>query len=156
MTPPAIPTVHATALLIGAVGILIRGPSGSGKSALALDLVSRAGMRGEFAAWIADDQVVLEALNGRLIARRPPAIAGLAELRGLGIVAVDHEPAAVIRLVVDLIDPSDLERMPQPDSLKTEICKVSVVRQPVPVRNNLIASSLVEHAVWGVVHGALR
>ena len=73
-------TVHATAVLVGADGVLIRGESGSGKSALALALIERG------ARLIADDRLTLSGCHGRIVATAPGATAGLIELRGRGIV----------------------------------------------------------------------
>lgn len=97
------PTVHASAVLIGGRAVLIRGASGAGKSVLALSAMGDAAARGLDAALISDDRVVLEALNGRLVARAAPEIAGRAELRGLGLVTVPHEAAGVVGLVVDIV-----------------------------------------------------
>ena len=82
--------------------MLIRGESGAGKSGLALALIERAVLRGRFAALVGDDRVRVESRHGRVVARPHPAIAGLVEIRGHGIVSVDHVPACVLRLVVDL------------------------------------------------------
>ena len=77
---------HATAVLAGPRAILIRGPSGSGKSKLAWDLLEAA-REGKlhFARLVADDRVALSALNGKLIASAPQTIAGKIELRGSGV-----------------------------------------------------------------------
>jgi serine kinase of HPr protein (carbohydrate metabolism regulator) len=97
------PTIHATAVLVGARAALIRGPSGSGKSRLALALLQAAD-RGAipFARLVADDRVHVEAVHGRLLARPAPALAGLIEVHGLGIRRVPYEPLAVVGLLVDL------------------------------------------------------
>jgi len=138
-------TAHANAVLVGAAGVLIRGAPGSGKTTLTRRLVAAAGDAG-FAAWVSDDRVALAVAHGRLVASAPPAIAGLAEMRGRGIVAVRHEAAAVIRLVVDLVAPGAAERMPQPAALTTEILGVVLPRQPLPVDAG---------DPLGVVHAAL-
>lgn len=105
MTAPAAPTyIHATALVIGEAGVLIRGRSGSGKTALALALVGDAVQAGTFAALVGDDRVGLTVADGSLLARPHPRIAGLVAIRGVGVVPVAHEPACMVRLVVDLID----------------------------------------------------
>ena len=81
MTEPA--TVHASAVLLGERGVLIRGAAGSGKSSLLLGLLTDAAA----STWlIADDRVMLTPANGRLIAAVPPVLAGLLEIRGQGIV----------------------------------------------------------------------
>jgi len=112
MADPA--SLHACAVLIGARAILIRGPAGSGKSRLALALIEAAGTgRLPFTRLVADDRIQLEVCHGRLVARAPQALAGLIEIRGLGIRRVPHEALAVIGLVVDLAAP-DAERLPAP------------------------------------------
>ena len=103
--------MHGACVAVGEAGVLIRGPSGSGKSTLALALVEAAAARGLFARLVADDRVLLAAAHGRLVARPHPALAGLVEERGIGIVPAPHLPAAVVRLVVDL-EPAP-RRMPE-------------------------------------------
>src|SRR5215472_4006684 len=97
----AAPTVHASAVLVGARAVLIRGPAGSGKSSLALALV-RAAQTGllRFARLVGDDRVHLAASHDRLLVRPAAALAGLIEVRGAGIIRLDHEPAAVVGLMV--------------------------------------------------------
>src|SRR5438105_3331163 len=92
-------TVHASAVLAGARAILIRGPAGAGKSRLALALIGAAecGLIA-FARLVGDDRLQLAAAHGRLLARAPPALAGLIEVRGLGLRRLEHEPVAVIGL----------------------------------------------------------
>ncbi|BCH29204.1 hypothetical protein MesoLjLc_11340 [Mesorhizobium sp. L-8-10] len=96
--------IHATAVLLGDRGILVQGDSGSGKSTLALTLVAESTRAGRFARLVADDRVLIEAIRGRLVARPPGSIAGLAEVHGLGPRGMEHEGAAVIDLVVRLVE----------------------------------------------------
>ena len=84
--------VHASTLVVGEHGVLVRGPSGSGKTRLVLALMAEAG-RDAFARLVADDRTLLSRHAGRIVARPHPAIAGLVERRGLGIVTVPSEPA---------------------------------------------------------------
>lgn len=95
-------SLHATAVIHGESGVLIVGPSGSGKSALALALMARARGLGAFAALIGDDRVFVREASGRLIAWGAANMAGIIERRMAGLVAVRHEPAAVVRLAVEL------------------------------------------------------
>jgi hypothetical protein len=97
------PTIHASAVLVGARAVLIRGPAGAGKSRLALDLL-QAGESGllPFVRLVADDRTRLEAAHGRLLARPAPELAGLLEVRGLGIRRLPYEPVAVVSLILDL------------------------------------------------------
>jgi HPr kinase/phosphorylase len=125
------PTIHASAVLVGARAVLIRGPAGAGKSRLALMLVQAAAPRGPliFARLLADDRVHVAAAHGRLLARAPPALAGLIEVRGLGIYHVPHEAVAVISLVVDL--GAAAQRLPEPAAVQTVIEGITLPRLAV-------------------------
>ena len=117
---------HATCIVVGETGILIRGPSGSGKSSLALAIVERVGTAGGFVSLVADDRVILRRRHGRLVARPHPAIAGLVEIRGLGLVRHPNERAAVIGMVVEREGAGD--RYPDDEALWTEVMGVRVAR----------------------------
>lgn len=124
-------TVHASAVLVGARAVLIRGPSASGKSRLALELLEAARTGAlRFARLVADDRVHLEAAAGRLLASVPDALAGLIEVRGFGLLRVAHEPRAVIGLVIDL-GAADAQRLPATDQRSTEINGIVLPRLPV-------------------------
>jgi HPr kinase/phosphorylase len=124
-------TMHASAVLVGARAVLIRGPSGSGKSQLALDLI-QAGRAGalRFARLVADDRVHLEAAGGRLLARPAERLAGLIEVRGVGLLRLPHEASAVIGLVIDLAA-DDAIRLPDAAQRKTEIENIALPRLAV-------------------------
>jgi len=117
-------TVHASAVLAGPRAILIRGPAGAGKSRLALALIQAAecGLIA-FARLVGDDRIELAASHGRLLARPPPALAGLIEVRGLGIRRLEHEPVAVVGLVVDLAI-AEAERLPGTAALETAVAGI--------------------------------
>lgn len=106
------PSIHASAVLVGAHAVLIQGPSGSGKSRLALALL-HAATQGllPFARLVADDRAHVKAVHGRLLVRPAEALAGLIEVRGLGIRRVPHEPLAQVEVLVDL-GLLDAERLP--------------------------------------------
>ena len=88
---------------------MLRGASGAGKSDLGFRLMDRG------FALVADDRVELRRDGERLLARAPAALSGLIELRGIGIVAVDAPVVeAPIGLVVDLVAPEAVERLPEP------------------------------------------
>ena len=129
------PSVHAACVAVGAAGVLIRGASGTGKSALADALVADAVARGGFARLVADDRTHLAAVNGRLLASAPPALAGLIERRGVGLVAIPHLACAVVRLVVDLVDAPD--RLPAPESAQAVLETVALPRLAVAARSPL-------------------
>jgi serine kinase of HPr protein (carbohydrate metabolism regulator) len=96
---------HATCLVLGEAGVLIRGPAGAGKSTLCLELLDHADASGGHARLVGDDRIRLSLHQGRIVARGHPAVKGLIEIRGLGIRRlVDISEAAVIRLVVDLVE----------------------------------------------------
>ena len=125
------PTVHASAVLVGARAVLIRGPSGAGKSRLALALLQTADNgQSVFTRLVSDDRSHLEAHHGRLLVRAPPGLAGLIEVRGLGIRRVDCEALALVGLVVDLAA-EDGARLPETSRGKAEILGVKVPRLAV-------------------------
>ena len=104
--------VHGTAIVVGTTGLLFLGPSGSGKSAVALHCIEEARARGLFAALISDDRVLVSRMGGRIVARAPATIARLAEIRGAGIVRVETIEAAVLHRAIRPIEPPFAERLP--------------------------------------------
>lgn len=94
MTPMTL--MHASCVAVSGRGLLITGPSGSGKSSLALALMACG------ADLVADDQTELTLQAGQLTARCPTPLSGLIEARGLGLLAVPALPQAQVVLVVDL------------------------------------------------------
>jgi serine kinase of HPr protein (carbohydrate metabolism regulator) len=107
--------VHATcvALPLGGAwhGVLLRGPSGAGKSDLAIRLVEGG------ARLVSDDRTELSVEAGLLVARPPSVLAGLIEARGVGVLRLPPENllgSAPVVLAVDLVDPGDVDRMPEP------------------------------------------
>lgn len=126
---PAAQTVHASALAVGMTGVLIRGESGSGKSALALGLIMADRRRCRL---VADDRVILTAKGDRLIASAPPEIAGLLEVRGQGLLPFPHVSSVAIGLVVDIVAPGAAPRMPEPAEARTELWGVALPRLLLP------------------------
>lgn len=125
------PTIHASAVLVGPKAVLIRGPSGSGKSLLAWDLIEAAAQGAlPFARLVADDRVHLDVLTGRLLVRPAPQLAGMLEIRGLGIRRLAFEPLAVVGLVVDLAA-EDAARLPAAEACRALICGLSLPRLAV-------------------------
>ncbi|MEC9346893.1 MAG: HPr kinase/phosphatase C-terminal domain-containing protein [Pseudomonadota bacterium] len=114
MAAPA-DTIHATTVAIDGRGVLLCGASGAGKSDLALRLLD------EGALLVADDRTILSRHGNALLATVPDALAGLLEVRGLGVVRLDPVrvvPSATIALVVDLVaDRAAIRRMPEPASV---------------------------------------
>ncbi|MFO1110786.1 MAG: HPr kinase/phosphatase C-terminal domain-containing protein [Bradyrhizobium sp.] len=127
-------TVHASAVLVGERAVLIRGPSGSGKSRLAFELIL-AGRSGQVppAILVGDDRVHLDTGSGNLIVRPARELAGLIEIRGLGIRRIKHVGEATVGLVVDL-GAEDADRLPAAEALIIRINGVNIPRIPVDLR----------------------
>jgi serine kinase of HPr protein (carbohydrate metabolism regulator) len=120
-------TIHATAVALDGVGVLLRGPPGSGKSDLALRLIDGG------AQLIADDQTVIVRRDGRLFAAPPAAIAGRLEVRGLGIVAVDYAIDRPLAAVFDLVPQATIERLPEPGTVVLLTISLPLIRlDPTP------------------------
>jgi HPr kinase/phosphorylase len=126
--PGTHPSIHASAVLVGARAVLIRGPSGSGKSRLVWALLQThaAGVLA-FARLVADDRTLVEPMHGRLLARPVPELAGFLEVRGLGIRRLPYESVAVVSHVVDL-GADDAARLPQTSAETAVIAGISLPR----------------------------
>jgi len=124
-------TIHASAVLVGATAVLIRGPAGAGKSRLAWELIAAATQGAlPFARLVGDDRVHIDAHAGRLLVRPAQVLAGLLEIRGLGIRRLPYEPVAAIGLLVDLAA-ADAARLPEPEAFETALAGVLLPRLPV-------------------------
>lgn len=135
-------SIHANALVLGEIGLLLRGPSGSGKSALSLELIALARLRGDFGSLIADDRVLLEARHGRLLARPHPQIAGMIEARGFGLLRQPYEAVGVIHALIDLTTAATLTRLPDAAASTATLLDVSLPRRCV-ARENIRAATLI-------------
>lgn len=114
---PAEPELlHGTCVALGRHAALLRGPSGSGKSDLALRflfLARRGPVAQDAPSLVADDQVLVRNEEGRIIADPPGSISGQMEVRGIGIVGTRPMTGAELILVVDLVHAAEVERMPE-------------------------------------------
>lgn len=99
--------VHGTAVALDGEAVLLRGPPGAGKSDLALRLIDGGGRL------VADDQSEIFRRSDRLWVRAPAALAGLLEIRGIGILPVAAMAEAPLALLVDLVAPAAVERLPE-------------------------------------------
>jgi len=97
-------TLHASTVALDGRAVMISGPSGSGKSDLALRLLDRG------FTLVSDDQTIVRRESERLIASAPPTISGKLEIRGVGIVAIEHVDDVPVALLVELT--SDIQRLP--------------------------------------------
>jgi HPr kinase/phosphorylase len=119
-------SVHATGIVIGKAGLVIRGASRAGKSSLALALLDVAAQAGLFSALIGDDRLLLSASDGHLIARGHPAILGQIEQRGVGILSVPWEPEAKVRCVVDILPPEQAVQRSEAVNPSVTLCGIDL------------------------------
>lgn len=124
--------MHASCVALGDAGILIVGPPGSGKSDLVLQLIDRPGfgtgdelIHGQL---VADDQTIIERRGDDLIASSPKPIAGLLEIRGQGIIRVDHRSEVRLALLVDVARAEEVERLPEKEARISRIAGVALPR----------------------------
>jgi serine kinase of HPr protein (carbohydrate metabolism regulator) len=97
-------TLHASSVALDGRAVMICGPSGSGKSDLALRLLDR-GFK-----LVSDDQTIVRKDGDRLLASAPSTIRGKLEVRGIGIVDVETVTDVPVAMFVDLA--SDMQRLP--------------------------------------------
>jgi HPr kinase/phosphorylase len=114
--------VHGTVVAFRGEGILLRGPSGSGKSDLAFRLSALG------CGIVADDQAEIDQRSGRPFARAVEPITGLLELRGLGLIRIAPADPVPLRLVVDLVPRLEVPRMPEPETVKVGGAELPLVR----------------------------
>jgi HPr kinase/phosphorylase len=133
-------TLHATTVAVAGRGLLILGPSGSGKSALALDLMALG------ACLVADDRTIVTRAGDTLVATCPPAIRGLIEARGIGILNATPCDSAPLALAVDL-GHTETERLPPPR-------KIDLLDRPLPllhkVATGYFAAGLLQYLKAGL------
>jgi serine kinase of HPr protein (carbohydrate metabolism regulator) len=111
MEAPAQEVLHVSTVAIRGRAVLIEGPSGSGKSDLALRLIDRG------AILVSDDYTILSRQGSSLIARSPDTIAGKIEVRGLGILTMPFVTDVPVAMIVRLTD--QIERMPMAPTVRS-------------------------------------
>lgn len=143
--------VHASCIAVDGRAALLTGPSGAGKSDLALRCLGQSyDLSGRIlrAALVADDQVLLERSGDRIVARSPLTIAGKLEVRGVGIVDLPSAPQAQLDVIVELTDPTKIERLPEPGAkaqilgLELPVIRVAPFQASAPLK---VLLSLVAH-----------
>jgi HPr kinase/phosphorylase len=112
-------TIHATTVALGDRGLLILGPSGSGKSGLALQLMAFG------ASLVADDRTILRLSGDSLLATCPSATRGLIEARGLGLLSVPSRDCVTLSAAVDL-GQTETQRLPPP-------AEIMLLGRPLPL-----------------------
>ncbi len=147
-------SIHASCVAVGSHGILMRGASGSGKSTLCLQLIDGEGYglgrKTLRARLVADDQVELFPRKGKLVARPPASLAGLIEIRGVGILATTYKKSVILKLVVDLLPPTQVERLPDQSDQQTEIEGIKLPRIAIAA-GNPAAAAIVRSALQYLV-----
>lgn len=117
--------VYGTCVALGSNAAILVGASGSGKSDLALRFLLSTPADLE-PALIADDQVRVSLSAGRLIASAPETIAGLIEVRGIGVIPLPAREAAEVKLIVRLVDPDTVPRMPPSPPPTQKVCGIDL------------------------------
>jgi HPr kinase/phosphorylase len=140
--------VHATSVAVDGRAVLLRGPSGSGKSDLALRLID-AGAR-----LVADDRSQLHRDGDAVLVRAPATIAGLIEARGIGILRLDSLAEARLSLIADLVAPETVERLPEPRSetilgVSVPLIALAPFEASAPAKLRLVLDALEGDGVGG-------
>lgn len=121
--PPHTERIHASCVSVGSHGVLLLGESGSGKSDVTLRLMARGAML------VADDQVILREEEATLFASVDPAIRGVLEIRGVGLVKYPVANNIPLRLAVHLVSLDEMEHIPEPQTytaLGVKIPQISI------------------------------
>lgn len=137
---------------------MLLGPSGSGKSDLAVRLIDDPGygIDGEqmIAVLIGDDQVMLTHQSGALSVSPATALAGLLEIRGVGIVTCPYLAQASLRLVVKLMPQASIERLPEPSGTDFKAFGITVAAIEVDA-SQPSAPARVRSGLQAVLNGSL-
>lgn len=114
--------VPGTCVEVEGLGVLFRGPTGCGKSDLALRLIEGG------ARLIADDYTELSSESAILMARAPETIRDLLEVRGIGILKIGGALQAELGVVIDLVTADQVERLPEDESIELLGIRVPLFR----------------------------
>jgi HPr kinase/phosphorylase len=145
--------LHATAVAINGYGVLITGPSGSGKSDLALRMIDRG------AKLVSDDAVAVIIEQDMPVLSAAPNIEALLEIRGIGIQTVPSIGSAPLRLVVELTE--KIERMPTDhvisaiEGYDTPCVKLNPFEPSAPIKLEYALRSVVDADQWPVARSEI-
>lgn len=153
---PASALMHGTCVLFEGRGVLLLGPSGSGKSDMALRLIDESEAGGLPAKLVADDQVLVNREDGALVASPPPALAGLMEVRGLGIIPVENALRAPLCLVVELKSADAIERLPEPATQVMRILGIDIPKAEIDPRHASATARLRKAVEFLALHPSNR
>jgi len=128
-------TFHGTAVQIFGYGVLLRGASGSGKSSLAMRLLDECILAGLSGFLVADDRVIFEECDEGLSISGPENLRGLIEVRGVGIIQVEHVARTRLDLIVDLVPETRFERYPDRTTLTIGARNSSIAHIEIIERN---------------------
>ena len=137
--------IHATGICINGQGVIITGPSGSGKSDLALRLIDRG------AKLISDDRVIISIFANDITLKQAPNIEGKIEVRGIGILCVPAVTNIILRMHVDL--KAKAERLPDQPSdqhvagISIPTIAISAFEASAPIKVEMALTSIVEKAI---------
>ena len=134
-------THHACALEINKTGMIIKGCSGSGKTSLMMGLLEKAKQENLEAFLVSDDRVHLTPASNKLIAKTPPPIEGLVEIRGYGIISHPYQDTTTVSLVIELVEDDQLSRMPE--AMYNDFSGLSLPLLQVPERHESQAIRIV-------------
>ena len=134
--------VHGTAVALDGRAVVIRGPSGSGKSDLALRTLSISIplVATALPVLVADDQVFVERDGSSLRVRPPDNLRGLIEVRGIGIVTVPSVATSELALIADIVSPGEIERLPGPPTcerllgIDVPVVRIAAFEASAPVK----------------------
>lgn len=143
--------LHGSCVALSETGILLLAPPGGGKSDLALRMIGRG------ARLVADDQLRLATQDGVLHAEPPEALAGRLEVRGLGLLAGLPWTPARLGLVVDLVAPGGVIRLPEParwDALGVSVPRMALDGRQPSAPDVLFAAVAALEGRWRLSTGA--
>lgn len=135
---------HGCAIVLGSLGVVLLGDSGSGKSRLSHKLIESWSNRNQYARWVADDRMIVEQTAQAYLVTAPCSLQGLAERRFAGIETVICQTKAVVDLVVQILPGNQLERLPKADTRRLLPNGPAIPQLAVPQDQILQSIELIE------------